>query len=117
MRLKSVGVQHVKISNCVVSNHPEENNAYHARIADQVRDEITAARSIEDENFQVVDHYHATPAGFEKDYHSCPITSLLTVIGADGCVYSCQDKVYTESGYIGSLQSVRFRDFWFTRKV
>jgi hypothetical protein len=36
----------------------------------------------------------------------------LTVIGADCTVYTCQDKAYTASGTLGSIQDRRFRDFW-----
>ncbi len=39
---------------------------------------------------------------------------LLTIIGADLGVYSCQDKAYTPTGRLGSIAGRRFRDFWFS---
>jgi len=39
------------------------------------------------------------------------------VIGADLNIYSCQDKAYNlEQGLIGSIESRRFREFWFSDK-
>ena len=42
---------------------------------------------------------------------------ILPVIGADLNIYSCQDKAYNfDCGLIGSIQEVRFKDFWFSGK-
>ena len=39
------------------------------------------------------------------------------MIGADLNVYSCQDKAYNiKEGLIGSIKSMRFKDFWFSNK-
>ena len=37
---------------------------------------------------------------------------LLTVIGADLNVYTCQDKAYTDAGLLGSIGERRFSEFW-----
>ena len=39
---------------------------------------------------------------------------MLTIIGADCTVYTCQDKAYTASGVLGSIAERRFSDFWFS---
>jgi len=84
----------------------KRHGAAHAKIS-HCRDTLA------DATFDVVDHYH-----FETDeapatrHPRCPMTRLLTVIGADGAVYTCQDKAYTEAGKIGSIKDRSFRDLW-----
>jgi hypothetical protein len=51
---------------------------------------------------------------FDKEYEFCPMASMLTVIGADSNIYTCQDKAYTELGRLGSIKDVSFKDFWFS---
>jgi radical SAM protein with 4Fe4S-binding SPASM domain len=112
--LKIAGVAHAKISACVVSNEGADNNAYHAKFTDVVREQIALARDLDGDGFEVIDHYHELSERFDKDYESCPFLQFLTVIGADGEVYTCQDKAYTKSGKLGSIQDRRFKDFWFS---
>ncbi|MBF0623981.1 MAG: radical SAM protein [Magnetococcales bacterium] len=111
---KSLGVNHVKLSGAVVSNHGAENNAYHREIMAAVTDQIHTAQSLIGESFTVIDHYHALEERFTKHYTTCPFLQFLTVIGADGAVYTCQDKAYTASGLLGSIRERRFREFWFS---
>ncbi len=114
-RLKDCGVSHVKVSPCIVSNSGVENNAYHAPFYERVRDEIAAAeRTLADDGFAVVDHYHRLEERFDKGYGSCPFARFLTVIGADLSVYSCQDKAYTRGGLLGSIADRTFKEFWFS---
>lgn len=115
-RLRDVGVNHVKISGAVVSNDRDENNAYHRRIHHAVSSRIEQARRLETASFRIVDHYHELEDRFEKSYGSCPFLQFLTVIGADGGVYTCQDKAYTSGGRLGFLNSRRFKDFWFSEE-
>ncbi len=114
-RLKSCGVDHVKIAPCIVSNEGTENNAYHRPIRDTVHAEIgRCAGLVNGSGFHVVNHYHDLEERFDKAYHRCPFARLLTVIGADQTVYTCQDKAYTQSGVLGSIKERRFRDFWYS---
>ena len=115
--LKDAGVSHAKISGCVVSNDGRENNDYHAKIADTVRDQIAKARDLEDGAFAVIDHYHALSDRFEKPYSWCPFIHFLTVIAADSMVYTCQDKAYTKGGMLGSIADRGFRDLWFSEET
>lgn len=114
---RSVGVSHVKLSGVVVANSGAENERYHAAIGDVVTAGIREARGLETDGFKIVDHYHALPERFDKPYRSCAMLNFLTVIGADGCVYTCQDKAYTQLGRIGRLDGESFRDFWFSDRT
>ena len=112
---KEVGVRHVKLSGVVIANDLAENNRYHRAFAPAVVEQIARARAeLEDESFDLVDHYHELEERFEKGYTICPFMQFLTVIGADLCVYSCQDKAYAEAGRLGSFADSSFKRFWFS---
>ena len=115
--LKDHGVRHAKISPCIVSNDGRTNNAYHEIFSATVREQIERARELEDERFAIVDHYHHDAESFEKAHTWCPVLSLLTVIGADCTVYTCQDKAYTANGALGSIAGQGFADFWFSEEA
>ena len=114
--LKDAGVNHVKVSGVVVSNSGAENNVYHARIHDTVTAQIARVAASAGDRFAVINHYHDLDERFEKNYTSCPYLMFLTVIGADCKVYTCQDKAFTKSGTLGSIQDRSFRDFWFSEE-
>lgn len=114
--MKDAGGNHVKVSGAIVANDVQENNLYHRRIHDVVARQMTEARALSDDKFTMVDHYHELEERFEKSYDWCPSLQYLTVIGADCRVYTCQDKAYTGSGRLGSLEGRRFRDFWFSEE-
>jgi len=116
-RAKEIGVRTVKISGCVVSNDGDENAEYHREIFATVRSQIAMSLSLASDQFQVLDHYHEQMRSFEKPYRSCPILSLLTVIGADCKVYSCQDKAYTDAGSLGSIKDRSFQEFWYSQEA
>jgi MoaA/NifB/PqqE/SkfB family radical SAM enzyme len=115
-QLKSCGVGHVKVSGVVVSNNAEGNNAYHNEIKAEVARQIEKSCLLADENFAVLNHYHDLEGRFEKRYHTCPSLQFLTVVGADQCVYTCQDKAYTESGRMASIADRSFKEFWFSQE-
>ncbi|MBV8073960.1 MAG: radical SAM protein [Candidatus Eremiobacteraeota bacterium] len=108
----ALGARHVKLSACVVGNDAEANRAYHAPIEAMVGAQIAAVRELEGPAFTILDHYHAMPARFERGYDSCPMLQILTVIGADLNVYTCQDKAYTPSGTLGTIREQSFRSLW-----
>ncbi|MBF0417684.1 MAG: radical SAM protein [Magnetococcales bacterium] len=114
--LKSVGVNHVKLSGAVVGNSGAENNAYHRRFASEVNAQITEAMTLNDDSFCAINHYHELEERFEKTYTTCPFLQFLTVIGADQTVYTCQDKAYTRDGTLGSIRDRSFKDFWFSEE-
>lgn len=113
-QFREAGVNHVKLSGVVVGNDDAGNDAYHDRIRATVEAEIERAQSLATDRFAIVNHYHGLSGLFAKDYRSCPIMRFLTVIGADCRVYACQDKAYTASGCLGSIEERSFADFWFS---
>jgi MoaA/NifB/PqqE/SkfB family radical SAM enzyme len=112
--LKNIGVHHVKLSAAIISNDVAENNAYHRAFAECAAEQVARTCALADARFTVANHYHEMDGRFTKPYASCPFARMLTVIGADGVVYFCQDKAYTETGALGSIKDRRFRDFWFS---
>lgn len=117
-KMARIGVHTFKISPCIVSNHHEENNAYHAKIFNTAKAEIEKCQSfLAGPDFEVYDAFHYQLESFDKPYDWCPFLQILPVIGADLNVYTCQDKAYNlETGLLGSIQSQRFRTFWFSSK-
>ncbi len=117
-RIKDIGADSVKISGCVVSNSGVENNAYHAPVFNLIKEQTQrAVKELADSQFEVFDSYHPLSDKFSKQYTWCPYLQVLTVIGADLNVYSCQDKAYNLSeGLLGSIRDIRFRDFWLDAK-
>jgi sulfatase maturation enzyme AslB (radical SAM superfamily) len=116
-RLIDVGVKSVKISPCIVSNEGNKNNKYHSEIYSLVRTQIDALKKeISDDKFELFDSYHLLDEKFDKDYSWCPYLQILPIIGADQCVYSCQDKAYTTGGRLGSLANQSFKEFWYKEK-
>lgn len=114
--MKEIGVDHVKLSGCVVSVNGKENNAYHAEIKEEVGRQLARAKELADGDFKVVDHYHELEERFDKPYTSCPYLQFLTVIGADCSVYTCQDKAYMDDGLLGNIKERSFKSFWFSEE-
>ncbi|MBT4838106.1 MAG: radical SAM protein, partial [Methylococcales bacterium] len=113
---KEAGASHIKLSGVVTGNSVEENNQYHLPMKHEVSEQIERAKSLNDDAFSVVNHYHELSDRFEKNYQYCPFLQYLTIIGADECVYTCQDKAYTSSGLLGSIQQQSFKQFWFSEE-
>ncbi len=116
-RVGELGVDHVKLSGCVVSNDGEENNRYHEKFKNVVIEQIDrAVADLNTSKFQIINHYHDTEERFGKNYTTCPVAQMLTVIGANCEIYTCQDKAYTQSGRLGSIKERSFREFWFSEE-
>lgn len=116
--IKSIGVDSIKLSGCVVNNSGSKNNEYHKPIFDEVKAQALKAKQLlEDESFEIYDTYHLLEDKFEKNYTWCPYPQVLPVIGADLNVYPCQDKAYNlENGLIGSIKDISFKEFWLSDK-
>lgn len=117
-RLKSLGVDSVKVSPCIVSNSGKENNKYHKPLFKKVKKQVVhAIDNLSDKKFEIFDAYHELDEKFKKNYTWCPYLQLLPVIGADLNIYPCQDKAYNlDEGLVGSIKNRSFRDFWFSDK-
>jgi MoaA/NifB/PqqE/SkfB family radical SAM enzyme len=117
-QVKELGVDSAKISPCIISNEAEDNNEFHRPIFQKVKDQIQqAVEELCEDGFELFDAYHELDGKFEKPYSWCPYLQVLPVIGADLKVYTCQDKAYNKrEGQIGSIESRRFKDLWFSAK-
>lgn len=117
-RLQGLGVDSVKVSPCVISNEGRENNAYHRPLFARVKEQIERAKGrFAGASFEIFDAYHELDERFDKSYTWCPYCQILPVIGADLNVYTCQDKAYNlDTGLMGSIANMRFRDFWMQGK-
>lgn len=113
---REMGVDHVKVSEAVVAPDPETNARYLSTFYASVKDQLRqAAETLVDDRFQVIDKVllpDAALESFERSYTWCPMARCLTVIAADQSVYTCQDKAYTTSGFLGSIRDCRFADLW-----
>ncbi len=117
-RLKSAGVRAVKVSGIVVSNRGSENDAYHAPHFEAVRELLARARAdLADDRFEIQDAWHNQGDRFAKEYHWCPYSQVLAVIGADLGVYPCQDKAYNDQARLGDLGAQSFWEFWENNKA
>jgi len=116
--MKSIGVDSIKLSGCVVANEGEKNNAYHEAFYNEAKELSQKVKiELEDENFEVFDSYHYLEDKFDKTYSWCPFSQVLPVIGADLNIYPCQDKAYNlDNGLIGSIEKISFKEFWFQDK-
>lgn len=115
-RVKTLGAQHIKLSPCIVGNDAASNNTYHEPILETVYSQIDALKQLNDDSFEVVDHYHRFDELFAKSYTTCPMLEYLTIIAADCSVYTCQDKAYSQSGLLGSIAGRTFKSFWFSEE-
>lgn len=122
--MKHMGVDHVKVSEAVVSTEEEENIRYMAPFQAEAKNQIEHAVSqLSGGGYSIVDMMpHITegsrpPSGYMKPYDSCPVIQYLTVVGADLRVYTCQDKAYSRGGVLGSIVGRSFRDVWFDEKT
>jgi MoaA/NifB/PqqE/SkfB family radical SAM enzyme len=115
---KSLGVNSVKISPCIISNSGKVNNDYHKTIFNTVKDQIfRAMRDFRGKDFEIFDSYHLLEEKFSKNYKWCPYQQILPIIGADLNIYPCQDKAYNlDEGLIGSIRRQSFKKFWFSEK-
>jgi len=116
--INGIGVDSIKISPCVTSNSAKQNNEYHTPVFTIVKEQIQRAiTQFASNSFEIFDSYHSLSEKFTKPYDWCPYIQVLTIIGADLNIYSCQDKAYNlDEGLIGSIKNQRFKDFWFSDK-
>lgn len=118
--MKKLGVNHVKVSESVMSVDTEENRKYHFSIIKSVKSQIKKAiTDLSNSGFSIIDkveNFNKKDDSYNKTYNWCPFIQCLTVIGADLNVYSCHDKAYTNKGKLGSIKKKSFRDFWFSDK-
>jgi len=108
-KLVDCGIKDFKIAPCIVSDNTEKNENYHKSIKIIIDEQVKKANRSFDIN---INHAFHQLCSFEKKYKWCPTIQLRPVIGADQCVYTCQDKAYTKEGMLTSFENKRFKDAW-----
>ena len=117
LKLKGIGVDHVKLSGVIVGNTEKAGNEYHLGIKSEIQKQITKAKTLSDKDFSIVDAYHDLDLRmWDKPYTNCPNILHCPVIGADSNVYTCHDKAYTDDGLMGSIKNTSFKSFWFSKE-
>ena len=115
--LSEIGVDSLKISPTITSNESEAINAYHAKIYNEVKEQVARAQADFGSRLEIYDSYHYQLESFEKSYTWCPYSQMLMVIGADLGIYPCQDKAYNiEEALLGSLKDISFKQWWAENK-
>lgn len=111
--MRDLGANHVKISECIISTKGSENNAYHQEHFKGVLDQILRAENeLSLPTFHVINKFHDFEDKFDKKYKQCPFINFINVIAADQNIYTCQDKAYTRTGLLGSVQHGSLKELW-----
>ncbi len=117
--MKKIGVDHVKLSECVVSKDWRQNRKYMGRFFISAKKQIGKSLRLADENFSVIDRFQFPDKynnNYKKPYTFCAFAQCLVIIGADLNVYSCQDKAYTTLGKLFSIRDQSFAEGWFSQE-
>lgn len=117
-RLKDSGADSLKVSPCFVSDDVLENQANAGAIMKKVKDQLARiATDLEDDSFEVYNHYHDLEDASCKTYQWCPLAQIQPVIGADMNIYACHYTAYNRDlGLMGTIRDKSFREFWLTDK-
>jgi len=116
--MKRLGVDNVKISECVVSKDWRQGRKYMDKFFIPAREQIDKSLSrLADKNFMIIDRFHYPDEednNYSKSYAFCAFAQCLVIIGADLNVYACQDKAYAKSGKLFSIRDQGFSEGWFS---
>jgi len=115
---KDMGFNHIKFSPLYT---PRDFESYHAPFREGVIGQIKRSQQdLSDDQFKVFSTYEGD---FElacldhRTYPRCFMNECLVVVAADSNVYTCQDKAYSESGFLGSIKDQSFRELWFSDEL
>lgn len=115
--VKGLGVNHIKFAARVTKDLFE----YHAPFKEEVIAQLRRAKDeLDGDGFRVIDKYEGdfgSALVFHRDYKTCYINKLFTVIAADCKVYFCHDKAYVSSGVVGDLREKSFKELWFSEEI
>ncbi len=113
-KMKDAGVNNIKFSPLMV----KDTLGYHKDIKKEAEKQLGQAKySLQSESFAVVDKYSGDmllEQGFEKQYCTCYMKELFTVIAADQKVYFCHQKAYRPDGLVGDISGRSFKELWFS---
>ena len=107
-----IGVDNIRIGAIFTSKGFEYHREHHSAVVDQIE---RVKSDFQTDDFIIFDAFkdriddlvHESP-----DYENCGYMHFDTYIGGDLNVYSCCNNAYSKHGYMGSIQSQSFKDFW-----
>ena len=110
--MKSYGVDNVRFSPMWLPNFLE----YHKEIKKVVESQLKDVESLVDDTFSVNSTYNISDKDHAtiREYSKCYINQIVPVIGADMKVYTCHNKAYDETGVVGSIKDMNFKEMWFS---
>lgn len=118
--MKNLGVDNVKVCECIVSADPKKSKIYLQPFYSQARQQIERAKKLlADKDFFIIDRFYEPENhsnNYQKHYTSCPFAQFMTIIAADMNVYACQDKAYTQKGKLFSVTDKSFLKGWFSEE-
>ena len=113
--MKKIGVNNIKFSPLMVK---EDIPTYHKAIQKEVEKQLAMAKQkLNTDTFSIVDKYSddmMLDSDFEKQYCTCYMKEIFTVIAADQKVYFCHQRAYRPDGIIGDISNKSFKDMWFS---
>ena len=116
-KLKDLGVDHIKFTALIETGSLD----YHENFKEDAFELINKAQSdLSDDRFSVLNKYESDfdyAIENKRMYKTCPISQIVTVIGADTGVYLCHDKTYTKNGRLGLLKEKSLADIWKSKEV
>jgi len=111
---KDLGVNNIRLSPMWTPDFVE----YHKDISDTVINSIYKSRiDLQDKNYIIYDSYNITSDVTKRKYHKCYVMQIIPVIGADGIVYNCHNKAYSNDGIIGDINNQTFKQMWFSEET
>jgi radical SAM protein with 4Fe4S-binding SPASM domain len=111
---ESLGIENVRFSPMWT---PDFTRYHRAIVADVMLGLSRARARLSRPGFEISDTYTLEPHMHCRSYTRCYVMEIIPVIGADGAVYACHNKAYTEEGRIGSILDRSFTELWFSAET
>lgn len=109
---KEVGADNIRLSALFQSEDEKYFEGFFADAAELCRE---AQRTYQDKTFKVFNNFGDRLSDLTQhspDYEFCGYQELNSYIGADLNVYRCCTTAYNHQGMLGSIENMRFKDFW-----
>lgn len=116
-KAKSWGVNNIRIS----AIFSEDDIDYFDGFWEEANELCKEAKKLEDpkQNFKVFNLFDDRSEDLKlghPDYSFCTYQHLNSYIGGDLNVYRCCNLAYNLRGKLGSIENMRFKDFWLSRE-
>lgn len=108
---RNLGVDNIRISAAFTPAGIFYFSAFEA----EAREQAALASELSTDEFRVFNLFNERIGELfsgAQAYEYCHYKDLVPYIGADGKVYSCCAKSYTDQGLMGDIRESSFKDFW-----